>query len=126
MYKLGKPASGEQLDISEKNLQVVFPQQFRLFYTHFNGLVVRVPFLEILGLDCLTKNLNLIHFANIDRGNRICFDCSKLNAAKQWNIVNCQDGFIITLTLASFWSNKIWAWIDKKREIWMETDYSVL
>jgi hypothetical protein len=30
----------------------------------------------------------------------------------------------VTLTMASFWSNKIFGWLDRKRHIWEPEDYA--
>lgn len=117
-YELGEPASQAQLQKAENKLKIIFPNQLRLFYTHYNGLKVEEPSLEILQVENLTKQNNVIHFCNINNHVKLCFDCEKINQAGQWNIVTCEDSFVITLTFSSFWSNKIWAWIDKRREIW--------
>ncbi len=123
VYKIGEPASENQIKNVEAKLEVLFPDQLRMFYSHYNGLKVEEPPLEIFNVEKLVKINNLIHFSNINKDIKICFDCKELNQAKQWNIINYDDGYRITLTFASFWSNKIWAWIDKKREIWAEEIY---
>lgn len=119
-YSVGKPASEKQINYSEEKLGVLFPYQIRMFYGHYNGLYVYEPAIEIFEIEKLKRMNNLINFCNIDEYISICFDCNELNQAEQWNIVNCDNGFVITLTFSSFWSNKIWAWIDKKRKIWMD------
>ncbi len=117
-YQLGMPAIQEQIAQAEQNLSVTFSDQIRMFYSTCNGLVVQEPHLEIFSLEHLIKEEHMLHFAVINRNHQLCFDCSHLNEANQWNIIHYHDGYIITFTFASFWSNKIWAWIDKKREIW--------
>jgi hypothetical protein len=123
VYNLGEPATSDQLEKAEYNLKVNFPYQLKLFYSHYNGLFVKDPRFKIFSLDKLSKIGDLINFAVIKDDIKICFDCSQINKANQWDIINCNDGHIITHTFSSFWSNKIWAWIDKRREVWKEFDY---
>ena len=59
-----------------------------------------------------------LHFAMVDGHHILCFDTSALNVADQWDIVTQASDYRITFTMASFWSNKLWAWIDKRRPIW--------
>ncbi len=53
----------------------------------------------------------------------LCFDTRFLNSAGEWDIVNGNDGFLVTKTLASLFVNKIWAWVDRDRKIWGEEIY---
>ncbi len=123
VYELNPPATEEQIMSKEKELSVIFPDQFKMFYHCHNGLTVKDPPLEIFPIETLTKENGAIHFSNMNHNIKICFDCTGLNDAEQWNILNCKDRYVITLTFASFWSNKIWAWIDKKREVWKQELY---
>ena len=50
----------------------------------------------------------------------ISFDRSVINEAGEWNIVNQNSSYIITKTLSSFLNNKVWAWLERSREIWGE------
>ena len=100
------------------------PQQVKWFYLLCNGLKVEAPPLEIKSIeDLYTDKTGKIIFAIFDKRHRICFDVSKNNAASQWDILNYDNGFIVTLTMASFWTNKIFAWLDKRRTIWKEETY---
>ena len=123
-YHLGSPASIYEIEQTQKRLKVKFPSQVKMFYQTINGLQVKDPHLEIL---CLNKikvdEAGRIHFATFDQKHRICFDTTKINNAEQWDILNLDTGFTVTLTMASFWTNKIWAWIDSKRTIWKEEVY---
>ena len=49
---------------------------------------------------------------------RLGFDLRRRNDAEQWDILNVDTGFRVTLTMASFWSNKVLAWVDKRRAVW--------
>ena len=60
---------------------------------------------------------NRLHFATLNGNEQLYFDVSRINEAKQWDIVTA-DGFRVTLTMASFWSIRMWSWIEKMRPIW--------
>jgi len=51
--------------------------------------------------------------------HRFRFDTSHLNNVGQWYVFFFESRYQVTLTMASFWSNKIWNWIDKNRAIWL-------
>ena len=36
----------------------------------------------------------------------------------KWNILNKVSEYEITKTISSFWSNKIWQWLEKENKIW--------
>lgn len=89
-----------------------------------NGLIVEKPALAIRALDELEiDNKGLMHFAVFDNKHIIAFDTNSINNAEQWNIVNRDTGYLVTLTMASFWANKIWAWLISQRTIWKEEFY---
>jgi cell wall assembly regulator SMI1 len=66
VYVLGKPALEEHIINTEEKLDVCFPDQIRMFYNHYNGVMVKEPALEILNLERLTRKDNLIHFSVIN------------------------------------------------------------
>ncbi len=119
-YSLSGPASHEEIIATEGRLGVSFPVQVKLFYQNFNGLRVADPRLEVFPLEQLNfASPNRLHFATLNGDRPLYFDVSHLNAADQWDIV-AADGYRVTLTMASFWSNKIWAWVEKRRSIWQD------
>ena len=119
-YSLSAPASDEEILRTERRLGVSFSEQVRLFYRSFNGLRVDDPQLEVLPLERLNlASPNRLHFATLAGSRPLYFDVSRLNEAGQWDIL-AEDGYRVTLTMASFWSNKIWAWVEKRRAIWRE------
>ena len=119
VHDLGSPADEHELASAEQRLEVTLPFQVREFYRHYNGLSVEHPPLVVLSLDQLTfLEPNALHFSTFDRIHRLCFDVSHLNNAGQWNVFDFESRYQVTLTMASFWSNKIWNWIDKHRAIW--------
>ena len=120
-YALGMPASNEQISCAESKLKVKFPEQVKLFYKMYNGITIDNPHLVVYPLENLViDNNSIIHFARINHTCELGLDAAKMNEANQWNIITISDGFLITLTFASFWSNKIWAWIDNQRAIWCD------
>lgn len=63
-------------------------------------------------------------FSKINNIEIICFDTFNINFAHEWDIVNYSNKFVITKTISSFITNKIWAWIDRGRVIWDVENYS--
>ena len=119
-YSLGEPTSESDVSQTAETLGISFPAQVSLFYRHFNGLRVENPQLEILPIEQLDFVFpNLLHFVTLDGNRKLFFDTSHINDAEQWNVVT-ENGFCVTMTMASFWSNKIWAWLERKRVIWEE------
>lgn len=111
--------SSESIALLESRLNQKLPDPVRQFYLHYNGLVVTDPLFVILPVEELfVDERSMIHFATADGVHRICFDCSQRNEANQWNIVDSATGEQITLSMASFWSNKIWKWIDWRLAFW--------
>lgn len=119
-YFLANGAPESRIEEAEQRLAISFPQQVKCFYQHYDGLRVDDPQLEILPIEQINfSSPNRLHFATLD-GNRYLFlDTSKRNEANQWDIVTAE-GFRVTVTMASFWSNRMWSWIEKRREIWRE------
>jgi hypothetical protein len=117
---LNAGSSEKQILDAEIRLNIRLPEQVKLFYFHFNGLQVDNPELEILPLARLSLRFpSRLHFAVFDGKHNIYFDVSKTNEAGQWNIVSEND-YLITLTMASFWSNKIWRWLEHRKAIWTD------
>lgn len=120
-FTLGPPADQELVAFTEHRLGVHFPAQVHVFYSHYNGLKIDEPRIEILSLDELKFiGPNLLHFVTIDHDHQLSFDTSHLNEAGQWSILTNESGYRVTYTMASFWSNKIWNWVDKNRPIWRD------
>lgn len=118
-YILGLPASPGVIAETEARLGVVLPGQVARFYQHYDGLLVEDPPLDLLPLARLAFVApQHLHFATIAHQHQLCFDVSRTNEAGQWDIVTLAGEGRVTLTIASFWSNKLWAWLDKGRAIW--------
>ena len=121
-YSLADAASAQDIREAEERLGVSIPWQVKLFYSSYNGLRVEDPQLEILPAGRLERADPVrLHFATLDGGRRLYFDASHVNEAGQWDVV-AEDGYRVTLTMASFWSNRIWAWVEKRRPIWRPFD----
>jgi hypothetical protein len=120
-YQMGASASEALLQSTGNRLQVSFPEPVRLLYRCCNGLTIDSPALEVLPLEKLQADASSrIVFSILDSRHAICFDTSHFNEAGEWDILNHATGYRVTLTLASFWSNKIWAWVEKRRPVWEE------
>ena len=108
------------LDSAEGRLGYKLPGQVRAFYSQHNGLSVVDPRFEIWSLaDLSVDDHRRIHFATADGAHRIYFDCSWFNDAGQWDIVEPVTSKRITYTMASFWTNKMWKWIDFRQRFWL-------
>ena len=95
------------------------PLQVKLFYRSCNGLTVTNPALVVLPLDSIEFAAEgRLHFATLDGSQPLYFNVARLNAAEPWDVVSA-DGFVITHSMASFWTNKIFAWVKYRRPIWL-------
>ena len=121
-YSINPGVTGYQLENSQALLGEAFPEQVADFYRNCNGLNVKDK-LEIYKLEDLQKCGSLIEFAIFDNKHSIAFDISSLNIAGHWDIVNSKNNLIITHTMASFTTNKIWAWLHRGRQVWDEEIY---
>lgn len=65
---------------------------------------------------------NYLVFASINN-NIIAVNLSEKNEADEWDIITLNSHFVITKTIGSFFTNKVWAWIDRGRTIWQEETY---
>jgi len=119
-YHLGSPASAAAIDAAEARLGVRFPEQVRHFYSAFDGLEVVDPPFRVLPLSELERDGSLIEFCRCDHVHRLAFDTSHLNPRDQWFIVNAETGYRVTFTMASFWSIRMWSWIELGRPIWFD------
>jgi hypothetical protein len=119
VYTLGDPASDILITQTEQRLGLVFPEQVRWFYQHHNGLLIESPALNVLSLDQLYYLApEDLCFALVDQQHHLCFDVSHLNESAQWDLIAAESRYRVTYTMASFWSNKLWAWINQRRAIW--------
>jgi len=112
--------SEDEIFKKEEELNINIPEPTKYFYKSINGFSVQNPKIIVLSLAHLYIVNGLIHFATINSGIKICFDVTDINVAGQWNIVNCKNRYEITKTMSSFWSNKIWKWIDREVAFWKE------
>ncbi len=118
-FSIQTGAKQADFDNAEKQLQVNIPNKIKDFFVVHNGFNTNEPCFELLPIDnwmYLAKNK--IHFATFDNQIKVYFDTSKLNSANQWTIKTYDTDYAITLTLSSFWSNKIWHWLKFQRKVW--------
>ena len=102
-------------------------------YNHCNNKEKNTDNIGLLKLDNLTIknksnsiifdihiiNCRFLQLARIGSVN-IAFDRNRINEAGEWDIINLDNSFVITKTLSSFLNNKIWAWLERSREIWKD------
>lgn len=123
-FILNPGANIELVSEAETNLGHL-PEQVRLFYSHFNGLSVESPALRIERIEDLRKDKEgRIPFCRIGQDIILSFVANKINEAGQWSIQNHETSYVVTKTMASFWSNKIFGWLDRERHIWEPEDYA--
>lgn len=119
-YEFGENLNPNEFEIIEKKMNLVFPEKIKTFYNFNNGLKTLNPNFEIIELSKLKKENSLIHFATFDNNKQICFMVEKLNHANEWTILEKENKYELTKTISSFWSNKIWHWLENKNKIWSD------
>ena len=110
---------------SIEKLNVSIPKSVESLYSNINGLKINEPrtfellrFEEIKIIDD-----KYLFFAVVNDTVKICFVISHLNTAGEWDIVEFENKYVITKTLASFLTNKVWAWVDRAKTIWKQETY---
>lgn len=119
-YKLGDILNESDFIEIEKKLGIRIHKKVKDFFIVANGLTTISPVFEIIDLKKLKIENQLIHFATFDETISVCFKIDKLNDANDWTIIVKETNFEITKTISSFWSNKIWKWLEQKYIIWEE------
>ena len=89
-----------------------------VLFQYIDGYRIKKDDREIVFKLALLNN-NYLQFAQIDN-IVIAADLQKVNEANEYNIVNYETKYVITKTFESFFTNKVWAWLDRKRTIWKE------
>jgi hypothetical protein len=117
-YDLNEGVSISEVEQVEDKIGQKIPSSIQTFWTKFNGLETKNPALKILKLNEFDLDNGLIHFATFNDGSMVYFDTKELNTAGEWSIVNPESEYELTLTMSSFWSNKIWHWLTHETKIW--------
>lgn len=122
---VGKPAGEADFSEAEKRLGVSIPEKVKVFYRACDGIKFHEPFLRVLPLSELrfSDKEGMLVFCVLAKDEEIAFDTSELNRADQWSIIGLSENREITVTMASFWSKKIWGWLDNGRPIWSKDEY---
>ncbi|PKQ64514.1 hypothetical protein BZG02_06840 [Labilibaculum filiforme] len=120
-FSLWDKAGKETFEQVEKALGISISDKTKEFYRFHNGFKTHQPDFELLRLEnwSILEN-DKIHFATFDKDLKVYFDTKELNQADSWSIINPQDNYVLTLTMSSFWSNKIWHWLKTERQIWKD------
>ncbi len=117
-FQLGRKVEKEDIEIIEEQLGIQFPEKLSSFYLHLNGLKTEHPSFMIVPITKLQLVKGKIHFATFDDDVQICLNTKTLNQANQWTIVNKETNYEVTKSISSFWSNKIWHWLEMGNTIW--------
>ena len=117
-YSIDKNISLDIVEKTEMKLKISIPEKIKLFYLFLNNLKTKNPDFEIVGIENWILENGFINFAIFDSLGIVSFDTRKLNEAEEWNIVNRTIDYELTMTISSFWSNKIWKWLEQRRPIW--------
>jgi hypothetical protein len=117
-FQLGQKIKKEDIEILEKRIGVVFPEKLTLFYLHLNGLKTENLSFIIIPINELQLVNENIHFATFNNIIPICLNTKTLNQTNEWSIINKATNYELTKSISSFWSNKIWHWLEKGNTIW--------
>ena len=117
-YTLGTIPTSNEIEQLEQRLNIKIPSKILAFYLTTNGLITLDPNFEIKEINSWECESQFIHFATFNNSIRIYFDTAKLNEVSEWTIINRERNCIVTLSISSFWSNRIWHWLEHKRKIW--------
>ena len=120
VYRLASGATLEKIRETESRIGLNLPEQVVSFWRSFDGLEVNDPQFRILSLSEMMLEKRFLIFCNCNLTVRLAFDISAKNQAGQWSIVNADTNYLVTLTMASFWSIHMWSWIIKRRPIWYD------
>jgi hypothetical protein len=122
-FQIGEEVNSSTFQAIERKLSIAFPAKVQYFLSLLNGLRTTNPDFEILVIDDLKVEQDLVQFAIFDNKIPICFKVDENNNAGEWTIVEGETQFEITQTISSFWSNKIWHWLEKRHKIWADNWY---
>lgn len=99
------------------------PESMKLFYSKVESVSVYEPeSFEIYPMsDIYNCDERYVVFSKINNSHHIALDLYGYNKISgEFDIVSLENKFIITKTFSSLITNKVWAWIDRKRIIWEE------
>jgi len=119
-YRLGRSLEQSDIKSVEDKLGVQIPDKTKMFLTTVNGLRTVNPEFDLIDIATWESKNGFIQFATFDKDQYVCFDTKKLNEAGEWTIVHKDSGYVLTLTMSSFWSNKIWHWLKQRHKIWAD------
>ncbi|GAB5408772.1 MAG: hypothetical protein BalsKO_11370 [Balneolaceae bacterium] len=120
-YEIAEGLSSDEIHHVEKTLNISFPSTIVKLLSHIDGLKINNPeFILFEAKKWEIDDSKLMNFAQFKDSIDIAFDTNLNNSSGQWDIMNVQNNYVLTLTIESFLSNKIWHWIENRREIWKD------
>ena len=103
-YDMRPGATVVQIEETEQRLKLQFCGRVASLWSLMDGLEVQDPPFQLLPLSDLTLENGLVVFATCNGIERLALDTRSINVAGEWDIVNPDTGYRLTLTIGSFWS----------------------
>jgi hypothetical protein len=106
--------------------KVITPINIEQYISNYTPLVIKrknrnIELLKISNFELIDNRFLL--FSKVNSIEMICFDTNNVNSANEWDIVNYSNNYLITKTIESYLTNKVWAFIDREREFWKQEQY---
>lgn len=116
----------ENIEFSRNRIENLdYPKSVQDLYTNISFVKIAKPrafeLLRFIEFELIDEKY--LFFALINETQKICFDVSHINSAGEWDIIELENKFLITKTLASLLTNKVWAWVERSRNIWEEESF---
>lgn len=103
-----------------------FPIKIEYYINNYQPVIIKIADRKIELLKISDFELiedRFLMFSKVNNTELICFDTNNINSANEWDIVNYSNNYILTKTIESYLTNKIWAFVDREREIWEQEKY---
>jgi hypothetical protein len=110
-----------RVEFNIEELDFKIPSYIQKFIKNMDSIEIRdneraVEILTKSSISFLDKRY--LQFCTMNKEIKVCFDLISINDANQCDIINYNNGFVITKSIESFLTNKVWAWIDRGRNVW--------
>jgi hypothetical protein len=102
------------------------PINIEQYITNYTPIIIQkinhsIELLKISDFEIIDNRF--LMFSRVNGIEIICFDTNNINSANEWDIVNYSNNYLITKTIESYLTNKIWAFVDREREFWKQEQY---